>query len=598
VRAARCANENRNLVGRRITAYAKLSRKNSPHDKDQRPATKDQRPALLWCATIGADRRGGSSDEGNQVTTTSARKENASGSLTRALRSWRTAAVALLSFSSGLPLGLVWYSIPDWLRDIGVDIRVVGLFTLAQAPWAFKVIWSPLMDRYVPPFWGRRRGWMAVTQIALAVLGLLLAGVGNQPDAIWVIGALALAIALASASQDIAIDAYAVEVLHKEEQGAAVGARIAFYRAALVVSGGAAITAAGRFGWAAVNALLGLTYLLILLLTWKAPEPEEQPPIPHTLREAVWQPFIGFLARHRALEILAFVLLYKFADQLAQALTRPFLIDMGYSADHRGIALATVGLVATIVGAFAGGWITTLAGLGHSLWIFGFLQIFSNVGYFLLSRTSGPNLPLMYAATSFELLTSGLGTGAFSVLLLRMTQKRFSATQYALFSSLFALPRLLAGPVTGFVVDAIGWSAFFLATMVIGIPGLLMLARFVPIGVREPEFTVQKRPQKEPVSTPVLVLRGVLGGLALGAGSLVLVALLAALKTMRETPNAGFDLGAATWQVAHPAAITDWVQLFGIVAFAVIGGLFVAAAVAARHGTGLELAGGDSVELH
>src|SRR5512136_1035597 len=163
-------------------------------------------------------------------------KPGAMTALLRAMRSWRTASVALLSFSSGLPLGLVWYAIPDWMRSIGVDIRIVGLFTLAQAPWAFKVVWSPLMDRYVPPFWGRRRGWMAITQVALAVLGLMLAGVGRHPDAIWVVGALALAIALASASQDIAIDAYAVEVLRKDEQGAAAGARTAFYRAAMALA--------------------------------------------------------------------------------------------------------------------------------------------------------------------------------------------------------------------------------------------------------------------------------------------------------------------------------------------------------------------------
>jgi MFS transporter, PAT family, beta-lactamase induction signal transducer AmpG len=505
-------------------------------------------------------------------------------SLARAMRSWRTASVALLSFSSGLPLGLVWYSIPDWMRDIGVDIRVVGLFSLAQAPWAFKVVWSPLMDRYVPPFWGRRRGWMALTQIALAILGLLLSGVGRHPDAIWVVGALALAIALASASQDVAVDAYAVEVLHKEEQGAAVGARIALYRAAMMVSGGAAITAAGRLGWPAVNLLLALVYVPMLFLTWKAPEPEDLAPPPKTLREAVWHPFLGFLTRHRALEILAFVLLYKFADQLAQALTRPFLIDMGYSADHRGIALATVGLVATIAGAFVGGWVTTLAGLGHSLWIFGFLQIFSNVGYYLLSRASGPNLPLMYAATSFELLTSGMGTGAFSVLLLRMTQKRFSATQYALFSSLFALPRLLAGPVTGFAVDAMGWSAFFLATMVVGIPGLVMLARFVPLGVREPRFEVEEVAGRPPLSAAGLVLRGAAGMSIAFTGALALLALLAALKTRREVVDAGFDLGAAMRQVASPAGITDWVQLVGILVFAVIAGLFTAAVAAARHG--------------
>ena len=494
--------------------------------------------------------------------------------------------MALLSFSSGLPLGLVWYSIPDWMRDIGVDIRVVGLFTLAQAPWAFKVLWSPLMDRYVPPFWGRRRGWMAVTQIALGVLGLLLAGVGHHPDAIWVVGALGLGIALASASQDVAVDAYAVEVLHKEEQGAAVGARTALYRAAMVLSGGGAITMAARLGWPAVNVLLALVYLPMLLLTWKAPEPEEQAVPPRTLREAVWHPFLGFLARHRALEILAFVLLYKLSDQLTQALTRPFLIDMGYSADHRGIALATVGLVATILGAFAGGWVTTLAGLGHSLWFFGFLQIFSNVGYYLVARAGGPDLPLMYAATSFELFTSGLGTGAFSVLLLRMTQKRFSATQYALFSSLFALPRLLAGPIAGFAVDAVGWPVFFLSTLVMGIPGLVMLGRFAPLGVREPRFTVEEAEQKSPLSAEALAERGLVGALVSGVFALGMTALLAALKTMRDTPGSGFDFGTALWQTARPAGITDWVQLFGILAFALIGGLFVAAVSAARHGAG------------
>jgi PAT family beta-lactamase induction signal transducer AmpG len=521
------------------------------------------------------------------------KKPRAMASLARAMRSPRTAAVALLSFSSGLPLGLIWYSIPDWMRASGVDIRVVGLFTLAQAPWAFKVVWSPLMDRYVPPFWGRRRGWMAVTQVALGILGLLLAGVGDKPDAIWVVGALALAIALASATQDVAIDAYAVEVLRDDEQGAAVGARTALYRAAMVLSGGAAITLAGHFGWQAVNVMLGLVYIPMLVLSWKSPEPEVPTLAPKSLRDAVWHPFLGFLGRHRAIEILAFVLLYKLSDQLTQALTRPFLIDMGYNADHRGIALATVGMVATIVGALIGGWVTTLAGLGHSLWIFGFLQIFSNIGYYLLARIGGPNLPAMYAATSFELLTSGLGTGAFFVLLMRMTQKRFSATQYALFSSMFALPRLLAGPIAGFAVDAMGWPSFFLSTLVMGIPGMVMLGRFVPMGVRDPEFAVEPPSTRAPLSTTAIVMRGVVGGIISGALALAATAGLAALKLLREKPDVGFDFPGAMGAVLSPATITDWVQIVGVLAFGLIGGLFVAAATAAKRGAGVALAAAD-----
>jgi PAT family beta-lactamase induction signal transducer AmpG len=500
------------------------------------------------------------------------------------MRSKRTAAVVLQSFSSGLPLGLVWYAIPDWMRDIGVDIRVVGLITLAQAPWTFKVLWAPLMDRYIPPFWGRRRGWMAVTQVALFIFGFLLAGVGAHPDAIWVVGALAMGTALASASQDIAIDAYAVEVLHQDEQGAAAGARTALYRMALLVSGGVSITLAARIGWPAVNVLMAMLYLPMLVISWRSPEPEAAIPPPRSLREAVWQPFVSFLARPRALEILAFVVFYKLADQLAQSLTRPFLIDMGYSADQRGIALATIGVAGTIVGAFLGGWVTTLFGLGHALWIFGVLQLFSNVGYYVLSILGQPHVPAMYAATGFELLTSGMGTGAFSVLLLRLTEKRFSATQYALFSSLFALPRVLAGPITGFAVAALGWPTFFLTTLVVGVPGLLMLNRFAPLGIREPAF---EDPVEGNTLSPAggLLRPGLISAAALAVGSTALLSVLDAMDRVRTQPGAPFDVSAAFWRISHPADAGGWVQLVGIAAFAIVGGMFIAAARARGRAT-------------
>ena len=529
-------------------------------------------------------------DRGGATGTSAARPSARPGalkSLAAAMASPRTAAVSLLSFSSGLPLGLVTIAIPDWMRSIGLDIRLVGLITLVQAPWAFKVLWSPLMDRYTPPWLGRRRGWAAITQVALFALTLALAGVGHHPDAPWVVAALALAIAFASASQDIAVDAYAVDVLRPEEQGPAVGARIALYRAALFVSGGLSITLAAAVSWPLVNACLAVLYLVALVITWRAPEPERTAPPPASLRSAVWHPFLGFLARHRALEILAFVAFYKFADQLAQSLTRPFLIDMGYSAFDRGFALATVGLAATLTGTFVGGVATTLMGLGHSLWVFGLLQIFSNVGYVVLA--SRPvDVPLMYAATGFEMLTSGLGTGAFSVLLLRLTQKRFSATQYALFTSLFSLPRLIAGPLAGFLVDAVGWRTFYLLTLACGIPGMILLARFVPPGVREPRFTVEPPTHRAPLDGAALAWRGVCGGALVVGAAALLVASVAAAKAARE--GGPFDVGTALTALLQPSAGADWIQLLGIAVVGIVAGLFTAAVFAARAGADGRLA--------
>lgn len=508
-------------------------------------------------------------------------------SLGLAMTSWRTASVSLLSFSSGLPLALVWIAIPDWMRDSNVDIRLVGLFTLAHAPWTFKFLWSPFMDRYTPPWLGRRRGWVGLTQIALLVLTLCLAGLGSDPDAVWVVGALALAIAFASASQDIALDAYAVDVLQKEEHGPVVGARTAIYRAAMFVAGGLSITVAAIWSWQVVCVGLALLYLPMMVITWAAPEPASVPQRPKTLREAVWLPFLGCLARHRALEILAFVVLYKLADSFSQSLLRPFLIDMEYSAMDRGVALATFGLVFTLAGTLLGGLACSAMGLGHSLWVFGFLQIFSNVGYIVITYSPG-NRPLMYGAMVFELFTTGLGMGAFGVLLLRLTQKRFSATQYALYSSLFSVPRIFAGPITGFLVDAIGWRFFFWGTMAAGIPGLLLLQRFSPLGVREPEFTVEPPRYRHPLSTVQLALCGLAGGIAGLATSTLLWGSIKALKLIRLQKDAGvepfFDLHTAIMELAHPVTVEAWLELVGILVFAVMCGLAVAAVLAARHG--------------
>ena len=514
-------------------------------------------------------------------------------SLVRALSSWRTAAVVLLSFSSGMPLGLVWIAIPDWMRAAGVDIRIVGLFTLAQAPWTFNVLWAPVLDRYRPPFLGRRRGWIAIFQVLLILCILALSGVGDRPETAWVALAVTLAIAFAAASQDIVIDAYAVDVLRREEQGVAAGARIALYRAGMWIAGAISITFAAQISWAVVCVILAALFVPMIAISVFAPEPALAYQEPKTLKEAVWHPFLGFLSRHRALEILAFVLLYKLCDNFAQALLRPFLNDMGYTAFDRGVALGTIGLAGQIGGAVIGGICTNLIGLGRALWVFGILQIFSNVGYVMLANIETHRLA-MYGAMGFENVTQGLGTGAFSVLLLRMTQRRFSAAQYALFSTLFGLGRIVSGPIAGFTVDAVGWSSFFWITMPLGIPGLVMLHRFVPWGVREPRFALREVEPGPPLSPAQLRWRGFATALAAVLLAVLLMAAMAALKGYRADPQAGFALGTALATLVRPAGFGGWLQLVGVIAFGATCGLLAAALGAARRGAGREVAGEET----
>src|SRR5262245_1356698 len=509
-----------------------------------------------------------------RVSSPAARKLSTWESLRAVGGSWRLLSVVLLSFSSGLPLGLVWIAIPTWMARAGIDIKIIGLFTLAQAPWTFKLLWSPSLDRYPLPFLGRKRGWILVSQIALIALQLGLAAVSDHPESVWVIGSLALAIAFASATQDIVIDAYTVEVLEREEYGMAVGARVALYRAAMLVSGGIAITLAGQLSWPTVNALLAVCYLPFLVVTALAPEPASLPEPPRTLREAVWGPFLGFLAQHRALEILAFVVFYKLSDNLTQALTRPFLVQLGFNDFDVGVATATIGQFAAVAGTFLGGLLTVSMGLGRALWVFGFLQIFSSRGYAVVAQV-GVNRPLMYAAQGFEYVCTGLGSGAFGVLLLRLTQKRFSATQYALLSSLFTLPRVLAGPVAGVLADAIGWRDFFVLTVFTGIPGMILLARFVPWSVREPEFEVLAPRQGRPLTRGEVLVRA-LGGAVLWWGvGLVLLALSQSLAAFRA--GRGFDLVRDIQGILLPHRFSQVTSAVGLVVCALVGGLGTAA---------------------
>lgn len=492
----------------------------------------------------------------------------------------RLRAVALLQFPSGLPLGIVWTAIPTWLAEQHVDLKLVGLVTLAQVPWTFKFLWAPLVDRYPLPFLGRRRGWIVVCQFLLLNLGLALAALSNRPDLLLLIGIVSLATAFVSATQDIAIDAHAVEVLKKDEQGAAVGARLAVYRFAMFVSQRISVTAAAWAGWPLVNAVLALLYLPAMWVTRSAPEPEERVEAPQTLRQAVWEPFVGMLQQHRAVEILAFVVLYKLSDNLTQALTGPFLVQMGFDAVDRGVVSGFIGLVAIVLGTVLGGLLTQSIGLGPALWFGGLVQIFSNLGYAAVAHV-GPNRPLMYGATSFEYLASGLGNGAFGVLLLRLTQKRFSATQYALLSSLFSLPRVLAGPPAALLADAIGWRDFFVFTLVTGVPGLVMLYRFVPWGLKEPTFHVAAPATGPPLSRGAIAARSTVVGLVGAVSAALCSVTLDAIRAHRA--SRAFGWAEAAWRVAAPATLGDMVTFVGVLTVGVMAALTVAAGLVARR---------------
>src|SRR6266508_1069478 len=435
-----------------------------------------------WCAKLPAMAEAGQ------------RRPGTWESLRAAFRSRRIGAVTLQSFSSGLPLGLVWIALPAYLTYRGVDIRTVGLFSLAQAPWTFKFLWAPLLDRFEPGFLVRKRSWIVICQGALLAGIGLLAAAGASPS-VGVVAGLAMLVAFASASQDIVIDGYAVDVLERSEQGLAVGARVALYRAAMLLSGAVAITLGQRLGWPAVFAGLALLYFpLAGSVVWSPPPPPEVTRPPRTLREAIFDPLVDIFRRSRALQMIAFLLLYKFGENLATALTRPFLIQKCFVPEDVGLATATIGLVAAIVGTFVGGSSTQKIGLTRALWLFGAIQAVGFLGYVVVDRMT-PGAPcgggatgtlvqalssrlVMYAAVAVENSAQGMASGAFGVLLLRLTQKQFASTP------------------------------FFLLSVLASAPGLVLLHKFAPLSAPEPELDAEARVPAIPVSRRRLGVTG------------------------------------------------------------------------------------------
>lgn len=361
----------------------------------------------------------------------------------------RIAVTLLLAFSSGLPLPLVKGTLKAWMADAGVDLKTIGLFSLIGLPYTMKFLWSPLLDRYSLPFLNRRTGWIALFQVALMVTIALL-GYSDPLHRPAFCAAMALIVAFFSASQDIVIDAYRADLLSEKERGPGAGVTVTGARVALIVAGGFAVGLAETESWSTVYLLMAALMGVGLVTSFFSPEPASKVSSPKSISEAVIQPFIEFFKRPGAIEMLLLVICYKLGDAVAGEMTTPFLFQLGFSKLDVGAVNKAMGMLMTIVGALAGGAFTARFGLSRALLIFAFLQAASNLVFVPLSFL-GQNYPYMVFCIGAENFCGGLGTAAFTAFLLSLTNRHFSATQYALLTSVMALTPIGGGVFAGYL---------------------------------------------------------------------------------------------------------------------------------------------------
>ena len=385
-------------------------------------------------------------------------------------------------FSSGLPLYFLISLVPAWLRSEQVDLKAIGLFALIQLPYTWKFLWSPLMDRYALPLLGRRRGWMLVTQLLLLVSIPLFGHLNPRLD-IWTIAYLATAVALFSASQDIVLDAFRREILPDIELGLGNAIHVNAYRISSLVPGALSLILADLLPWSSVFWITAAFMLPGVLLTFAVDEPALARGGPRTLRAAVVEPFREFIRRdgwRAAGLILLFIFLYKLGDSMATALATPFYLDMGFTKSEIGIIAKNAGLWASVIGGMLGGlWMLSI-GINRGLWLFGVVQVVSILGFAWLAWEARPDKVLLAVVIAFEALGVGLGTAAFTAYIARATDPRYTATQFALFTSLAAVPRTVVNASTGWIVEQTGWFAFFLICTALALPGMALLLRVAP----------------------------------------------------------------------------------------------------------------------
>ncbi len=390
-----------------------------------------------------------------------------------------------LGFTSGLPLFTLVYLVQAWLRSEGVNLKEIGLFALIQIPYTWKFVWAPLMDRYVPrlPFWrpGRRRGWMLATQLlvagAIASLGFV-----SPREAIWTVAALTGLVAFFGASQDIVIDAYRRELLTDTEQGLGNAVHVNAYKIAGLVPGSLSLILSDHLPWTAVFIVTAAFMLPGMVMTLVVREPDMHGAPPKSLRDALVLPLTEFVARNglaAAALVLSFIFLYKLGDTMATTLSTSFFLDLGFDKTQIGVIAKATALWGSLAGGIIGGvWLVKI-GIARGLWIFGFVQILSTLGFAWLAKI-GPSPVALALIYGFETFATGLTLAAFTAYIASTTDPRYTATQFALFTSLASVPRTLASAASGFVVAKIGWFDYFLVCAALAAPGMLLLPKIAP----------------------------------------------------------------------------------------------------------------------
>lgn len=385
--------------------------------------------------------------------------------------------ILLLGFSSGLPLALTGTALQAWFTTSNLSLEAIGALTLIGQPYIYKFIWAPLFDYFKPPFLGRRRGWLLITQTSL-LLCISLMALCNPHTTPYFLVSLAILVAFLSASQDIVFNAYMTDILSPTERGLGAAMQNGGYRFAMMVSGGLSLILANYIGWHLTYLIMASLMLVGIFTTWLGDEPPYQFSTNHShpsLDSAFRAPLREFLSRKAALSILLFIILYKLGDALSLSLATPFFIrDLHFSLLTVGIGFKEAGLIASLLGVFTGGIIMTRLSLFRSLMLFGILQI---VAILLLMQLAiiGKNYPLFILSICGDSFFNAMGSTALLAFLMSLCDHRYTAAQFALFSAIASVGRIFVGPVAGVLVSHMGWISFFAWSAFVSLPGLALL---------------------------------------------------------------------------------------------------------------------------